>query len=126
MAPVGAPCCPVCNSSKTRPSQRRHLSDWTRQMGGGSAWRCRTCRERFFLQADGQYAPAPRPARPAARVLVKAASLRRLRRWWHNSYRWRLQRGRRLARQAFMVATLAVLVGLFLLFLTRVSGRAPE
>jgi hypothetical protein len=127
MARVSTPACPVCGSTQTRPSQRRQWRDWSLHLLGGSMWRCRACRERFVRDAGGACAPEPAPAEgPAARIVVRSGAVRRLRRWWHNSYRWRLQNGRRLLRQTAMVASLMLLAGLFVLFLVQFTSRAPE
>lgn len=95
-------------------------------LDGTTVWRCRSCRERFFLHPSGAVDVESARSRPAASVWRRLGWVRRLRRGWHNSYRWRLQHGRRLMRRAAMVVSLFALVALFLLALAHYSGRATE
>ena len=94
--------CPKCGSTEVRSSKRAELGDFFHRMRGHEAFRCRKCRERFFVSeaalSDGQRTVLSKSTNKP----VKLMSVRKK---------------QRIIRQLIVVSIFAVAFALFLFFL---------
>ena len=94
--------CPKCGSTEVRSSKRTELGDFFHRMRGHEAFRCRKCRERFFVAeaalSDGQRTVLSKSTNKP----VKLMSVRKK---------------QRLIRQLIVIAIFAVAFALFWFFL---------
>jgi hypothetical protein len=102
--------CPHCGNSDIRRSQSSHWSDGLHRALGRNAYRCRKCRQRFFLPSFKQIATHTRKQSERSRKAARRLDFRKR---------------KRLIRRLITIAVFIVMFSLFGLFLQHLTVDHP-
>jgi len=98
--------CPYCGNSDIRRSESSHWSDGLHRAFGRDAYRCRKCRQRFFLPRSAQ---------------ITTHATRKSDRSGKAGKRLDFRRRKRLIRRLITIAVFVVMFGMFVLFLRHIT-----